>query len=195
MSGAGSGTSSSATLGFGQSDTKRREKAAASVAFAAAKNDGRFTRFSSSGGGQLPGFDTPADPDSKRYGIEQWMNELAYQHRGFSFQGEYHYKEVDDRVTAVVSELDGYYVQAGYFFHESFEKFPKPLEFAIRTARVDSDAGIEVPADRELTFGANWFFAGHDNKLTIDATKLKSTLPGGTADDGWRARLQWDITF
>ena len=52
-----------------------------------------------------------------------------------------------------------------------------------------------MPADREATLASNFFFASHDNKLTADLSYLKSTLPGGGDDTGWRARLQWDISF
>ena len=50
-------------LPYSQSDIARREQPAASLAFAAMSNEGEFTRFSSSGGGQLFGFESrPAGP-------------------------------------------------------------------------------------------------------------------------------------
>ena len=179
-------------LPFSQSDIARRPKPAASLAFAATRNVGRFTRFSSAGGGQLPGFE-PGEPG--QYELRQWMAEFAYHGRGLSLQSEYHFKRIDDRVNSTVTELEGWYAQAGYFFHEAFDAFPRPLELAVRVARVDSTDGVALPADRELTFGTNWFFNGHNNKITGDVSYLKTTLPLGSEDTGWRARIQWDVSF
>jgi phosphate-selective porin OprO/OprP len=179
-------------LAFSQSDTKPHEKAAASFALAASSNVSRYTRFSSSGGGQLPGFD---DGVSGQYKLQQWMAEYAHQFKGFSFQGEYHEKRVDDRVNNQITDLRGFYAQVGYFFHQAFPSFPRPLEFALRVAQVDSDGAVDFPADREATLGMNWFFSGHSNKLSADFSRLESSGEFGTEDDGWRARLQWDITF
>jgi len=38
---------------------------------------------------------------------------------------------------------------------------------------------------------ANYFFAGHRNKVTLDYSHL--TQPGFTPED--RVRLQWDVSF
>jgi hypothetical protein len=181
-------------LPFSQSDLKRYDQAHASLALAASTNTSKFTRFSSSGGGQLPGF-TPTD-NPNRYRLEQWMAEFAFMRRGLSFQSEYHFKRVNDRELQQITELEGWYGQVGYFFNEVWSKFPRPLEFALRGAAVDTLEGVtEIPADRELTVAANWFFQGHNNKLTFDLSRLKSTIGSGSEDDGWRARLQWDFSF
>jgi phosphate-selective porin len=179
-------------LGFSQSDIERRERPAASLAVAGATNVGRYTRFSSSGPGQLPGFEVG---EVGQYELDQWVVEFAYQGRGLSIQSEYHFKRIDDRVNVEITELDGWYAQAGYFFHEAFGGFPRPLELAVRVARVDPIQGVPLPAERELTFGGNWLFNGHNNKITADASYLQTTLPLGSEDTGWRARLQWDISF
>lgn len=179
-------------LGFSQSDIRRRSEPAASLAFAGATNVGQYTRFSSGGGGQLPGFE---DGEPGQYKLEQWMAELAYHGHGLSLQSEYHFKRVDDRVNKEITEFDGWYAQGGYFFHEAFDGFPEPLELAVRVARVHNKVGVLLPSDRELTFGGNWFFNGHNNKITTDASYLQSTLPLGSEDTGWRVRLQWDVSF
>lgn len=181
-------------LPYSQSDIKGRDPAA-SLAVAAASNIGRFTRWSSSGAGQLPGFEDAGPGEDERYKTEQWMAEFAYQGRGLSLQSEYHFKQVDDRVDNIETELDGYYAQVGYFFHEAFPSFPKKLEFAFRVAEVNSKEGVVIPEEEEKTFAVNWFFHGHNNKLTFDVTRLETTLPTGSDDDGWRGRVQWDITF
>jgi len=179
-------------LKFSQSDVKRRDKAAGSLAIAKMINTGVFTRFSSSGGGQLPGFDLGIPG---QYELDQTVTEFAYQYAGLSIQSEYHEKEIDDTVNGGTTELDGLYAQAGYFFHELFEAFPEPLEIAFRYARVDSEKGIMQPEEREHTVAVNWFFNGHKNKLTFDLSDLERTLPGGTTDDAIRGRLQWDVSF
>ena len=48
---------------------------------------------------------------------------------------------------------------------------------------------------QELSFAANWFFNGHLNKLTTEATLLAFDQPNDEKQDGWRYRLQWDISF
>lgn len=179
-------------LKWSQSDVKRRDKAAGSLAFATATTVGPYTRFSSSGGGQLSGFMPGV---SQQYKIDQWVGEFAYQHKGLSIQAEYHEKEIDDRVNVVITELDGLYAQVGYFFHEAFDGFPEPLEIAYRFARVDPESGVMQPREREDTVAFNWFFNGHKNKVTLDISDLETTLPMGSTDEGFRARLQWDVSF
>ena len=180
------------SLGYGQSDVKRRDKPAAALAVATATTVGRYTRFSSSGGGQLPGFDSGV---AEQYELDQWMADFALHYRGLSIQAEYHEKEIDDRVNNLVTELDGYYAQIGYFFHEAFEGFPEPLEIAFRVAQVDPVRGIPQPEQSESTLAFNWFYNGHKNKLTLDISDLETTLPGGAPDDGVRVRFQWDVSF
>lgn len=176
-------------LPFSQSDVDRRREPAASIAAAAVWNRSRYTRFSQEGGGELEGF--PSDV-AERYEIAQSMVEGAYQHRGMSFQSEYHWKTIDDRVQGGVTRLRGAYAQAGYFLHERWPSVPAPLEVAIRAAFVDPNAA--APADRqtELTFGTNWFFAGHRNKITFDTSRIGLQSPAGDRAR-WRIRLQWDI--
>jgi hypothetical protein len=49
---------------------------------------------------------------------------------------------------------------------------------------------------QEYTVGANWFLAGHNNKLTVDYSylTLKDFATMMDYSDN-RVRLQWDISF
>ena len=177
-------------LGFEQSDLERTPQPTASIAGAGAHNRSPFTRFSSSGGSQLPGFEAGGPG---RYIVDQFMLETAFKWQGLWIQHESHWKEVEDTETNVDSSLTGTYVQAGYFFHGLVDAFPAPLELAARVAFVSGDAPF--PGDeREITVGANWFFAGHANKLTSDISWLSLDDDSGTLEIT-RFRLQWDISF
>ena len=49
---------------------------------------------------------------------------------------------------------------------------------------------------KEFTVGANWFFNGHNNKVTLDYSKLSiedGALAQSQSDN--RVRLQWDVSF
>lgn len=178
-------------LGFSQSALGRPDESAGSVALAAVSGKSAFTAFSSKGGGQLPGFGDGA-PD--QYRLEQFMVETAYQHGGFSWQQELHWKQIDDRVTGEKRRLVGGYAQAGMFFSEIYEAFPEPLEFAIRFAQVDPDRDLSGDSEKEYTLASNWFFNGHRNKLTIDLSHvIRREAP--ETDTSNRVRLQWDWSF
>ena len=47
----------------------------------------------------------------------------------------------------------------------------------------------------QLTFGANWFFSGHDNKITADLSLLDLDQAAAPPLEDRRFRLQWDISF
>jgi len=179
-------------LPFSQSDPSFSEKPLASLAFAALGNRSAYTRFSSSGGGQLDGFE-PGAPG--RYDLHQLLEELAFKYRGFSLQHELHWKEVEDRQTGEVKRLRGSYVQAGVLPWTLSRALPRSLELAGRFAWVDPDEAIAGDDRRELTFAANWFFRGHDNKLTLDVSRLELEQPGAPERREHRVRFQWDVSF
>lgn len=178
-------------LPFSQSDIERRAKPAASIALAFASNRSRFTRFSSSGGGALAGLPIG---EVDQYDVRQAMLETALHWRGFSWQQELHWKHVEDRNSGDVTRLLGGYAQAGFFFHESWDAFPRPLELALRVAFVDPDTTRSDDSRQEVSVAANWFFNGHRNKITLDGSWLRLDDPTGAADD-LRVRLQWDVSF
>lgn len=179
-------------LGFSQSAVGRPDMPEGSVAVAAVSGNTPYTSFSSDGGGQIPGFSEGVTPG--QYYLRQWLFETAYQHKGFSWQHEFHWKAINDELTGRTRRLRGGYAQAGMFFSESIDGFPEPLELAFRYARVDPDRDLPGDYEEEWTVAANWFFNGHRNKLTIDLSRVFRRLAPET-DTSNRVRLQWDWSF
>jgi len=179
-------------LGFSGSDLKFHEKFVSSVALAAVTNTSRFTRFSTSGGGQLYGYEPGVDG---QYKVDQFLFETAFKYRGLSFDQELHYKNIDDKVNLEETLLMGNYFQVGYFFHNLFDKFPKPLEVFARQAFFDPDTNISGNTNYEYTFGLNWFFKGHKNKLTIDYSYLDYNQFKIEDNTDHMVRIQWDVSI
>ncbi len=191
-------------LGMRQTDVERTEKPTASFALGGATHTGKATRWSSSGGGNLDGFEKVADAEAGQYRVHQAVAEFAYKHQGFSTQNEFHWKNIQDTTLASGqagndSDLYGLYTQVGYFFNEIWSGFPEPLELAARYAWLTEPNAVDLALEnerQEFTIGANWFFNGHNNKLTLDYSYL--TLDDENLDrnkSGSRVRLQWDISF
>lgn len=186
-------------LAWKQTDVEFTEKPTGSFAIAGFTNTGPCTRWSSSGCGNLDGFAKPAVAESDQFKIEQGVQEFAFKYQGFSFQQEWHRKFVTDRVEGTKSDLTGAYVQAGYFFNNWIDAFPAPLELAARYAYVEEPNEFDrnfYNEREEFTLGANWFFKGHSNKVTLDFSHL--TLDDGLLqekDSENRVRLQWDVSF
>jgi len=190
---------------FRQSDVDFTEQPAASLAVAGASNVGRCTRWSSSGCGNLDGFEKPIAATEDQYKIQQAVQELAFKYRGFSIQQEWHRKFIDDRGNAAASiqpgnyDLTGFYFQSGYFFHGLWDWVPKKLELAGRYAYVKepNETDLYINNERkEYTAVLNYFFNGHRNKLSMDVSHLTldDGLVGVNADEN-RVRFQWDVSF
>lgn len=177
--------------GMEAGDLERRDTPALTIAVAAATNRSPYTRFSGSGGGQLPGYD---DGAAGQYRVQQAMVETAFKYRGFSWQHETHVKDVDDSLSGLNTEYDGTYVQLGFFPSEVAPSLPGPLEIAVRWARVAGGPPGFDTKKRETSAVVNWYFAGHKNKLTFDLTRA-TVEDAMTAASRWRGRLQWDISF
>jgi phosphate-selective porin OprO and OprP len=186
-------------LAWRQTDVNFTEKPTGSLAFAGMSTEGPCTLWSSSGCGNLDGYTSPAAAEDDQFKVEQWVQEFAFKYRGFSVQQEYHRKNVVDRVQGTDNDLSGLYVQSGYFFHNLIESFPAPLELAARYAYVEEPNRVDRSVNnerKEYTLGLNWFFSGHNNKVTLDYSHL--TLDDGllgVSDSDNRVRLQWDVSF
>ncbi|MBH95725.1 MAG: porin [Gammaproteobacteria bacterium] len=186
-------------LSWRQTDVEYTEKPTGSFAIAGFTNTGACTRWSSSGCGNLDGFTKPASAGKDQFATNQAVQEFAFKYRGFSAQQEFHRKRIEDRATGATYELTGGYAQAGYFFSNILSSVPKPLELAVRYAFVDEPNAMDLTRENnreEFTIGANWFFAGHNNKLTLDFSwlDLDDTMLFQEESDT-RLRFQWDVSF
>ena len=177
---------------FTGSDLRKERPFIMSVALAATTNRSSFTRYSTNGGGQLPGFE---DGTPGQYRINQLLFETAAKFNGFSWHQEFHWKEINDRDNLQTTILYGNFFQLGYFLHHALETFPRKLEFFTRYAIYDPDTNISNNYRSEFTFGANWFFNRHRNKLTLEFSNLQFQDSPEAIRDGSRARLQWDVSF
>lgn len=179
-------------VGHSQSDLEYSEKPAAALSFGAASNRSRYTRFSSSGGGQLDGFEL-GQPG--QYSLRQFMEEATLKYRGLSLQHELHWKTIEDNVNITTTNMRGAYVQAGYFFHHLVPRIPKQLELGGRYGIVDPNRVAHNDVQKELAVVVNWYFYGHGNKLTFDTSRYSLGRHGADDLHDTQARLQWDVSF
>jgi hypothetical protein len=179
-------------LPFSQGDISFRDKPAASLAFGAAQVRGPYTRFSSSGGGQLSDFEAGGD---ERYTLKQWMQEFAWQYQGYSVQQEFHVKHITDHDTGLRSELNGGYAQMGKAWRADWKPRPFVWELALRLARVDWDNTPVDRVQREASLVANLFLSGHNNKLSIELSQLELSEENQPNAHETRLQLQWDVSF
>jgi phosphate-selective porin OprO/OprP len=176
---------------FSQSDIMRRKKPVAALSLGGAYGHTQYTRYSSSGGGQLPGYE---GNEENPYELRQVMQGSLFQGHGFSWQQELHGKRIQDRSTGIRRNLWGGYMQCGYFLNEAWGKVPAPLELALRYGLVDPDTSGSSDWQQEHTVGMNWFFNGHRSKLTSALSYLTLDAPSGAVSE-WRSGVQWDVSF
>lgn len=180
-------------LDFEGCDLEFHEKPTPIIAFSAITNRSPYTRFSQAGGGSLDGFE---DGLPGQYRVNQWNLETAFMYRGFSWQSEWHTKEIIDKYSNNdMTVMKGYYVQAGYFFHNVFNWWPQHLEMASRHAAYRPDNSLRQNLQNETTVAFNWFFKGHKNKLTSEVSYFSFQDKSLPLEQGWRFRIQWDISL
>lgn len=179
-------------LKFSGSDLEYHEKFVGIVAVAGLTNQSPYTRFSQSGGGQLEGFEQGVPG---QYRLNQLMQESAGKYRGFSWQQELHYKQILDHVNTTDTRMVGNLVQAGYFFHHLWNVIPHNLELYARQAFYLPDLNNSDILQNEISFGANYFVFGHRLKLTGEAAHIRTELQSAESMEGWRYRLQLDVSF
>ena len=175
-------------LPFSQSELRRRPSPITSLAVAMVAGESPFTRFSSAGGGQLPGF---VDGD---YDLQQLLFETAAHYRGISWQQELHFKRIKDRSSGARHSIKGFYLQLGTFPSEWLSTLPRQLELAARYALVDPDTDTVTASQREVSLACNWFINGHRNKLTLEYSRLDADF-ADQPTRGHRVRLQWELSI
>ena len=178
-------------LGMTSSDLGNHRQPVGLLAVAALTNRSPYTRFSQAGGGQLIGYEEGVDG---QYRVNQFLLETAFMYRGFSWQNEFHRKEIDDRVNGRTTTLTGSYYQAGYYFHKLWNAIPEPMELAARYARYVPNTDVPERED-EFTLALNWFFREHRNKLTVEFTSFDYERELQVVQRTSRFRIQWDISF
>jgi len=180
-------------LDFKGSDIEIHKKPVGLIAVSGVTNQSAYTRFSQSGGGSLEGYE---NGQPGQYRVHQANIETAFMYKGFSWQSEVHWKEIIDKLNNdQTDELRGYYIQAGYFFHQAFHWWPQPLELAIRNAIYLPNHEADQTKEKETSAAFNWFFDGHKNKLTLETSYFNYDEPNNQPTDQWRVRMQWDISF
>ena len=128
--------------------------------------------------------------------MHQALVETAFNWRGFQWVQEAHWKQVNDKTALTSTDLVGNYVQIGYFPSILLAAVPEPLEVAFRWATYRPDLDQRSNQHNEFSVVTNWFFSGHDNKLSAEVSWL--TLQSEAQDrleEGARFRLQWEIQF
>ncbi|HEY9260463.1 porin, partial [Chitinophaga sp.] len=150
-------------------------------------------RFSQAGGGSLEGYENGLPG---QYSVNQVNFETAFKYKGFSWQSECHWKQIVDKLNKDETDnLYGYYVQAGYFFHQAINWWPEPLELAARNAGYMPNREADQTKKRETSIATNWFFNGHKNKVTAEVSYFNYDKTGDVPASQWRFRLQWDISL
>ncbi|WP_229683459.1 OprO/OprP family phosphate-selective porin [Echinicola rosea] len=176
------------------SDLKHQVLPQASIALAGATNTSPYTRFSSSGGGELIGYQGGAPG---QYQVDQWVVETAFQYKSFSWQSEYHRKRINDNYGPEAGHLSGFYVQGGYILNHQDAAAGKPLfEVASRYAHYQPELSLPNNSEEEYTLAFNCFFNGHLNKLTADVSYFDfDQMSQNREANDWRVRVQYDFSF
>ena len=179
-------------LKFSYSDLEDHKRPTAALAIATVHNRSRFTRFSSSGASQLDGFEAGVPG---QYSLRQFMEETSMKYRGLSLDHEFHWKRIFDRVNSRTTYMRGSFLQAGYFFHHLVPKIPRQLEVATRYGFVDPNTHTGGDQRTEVSFAVNWFFEGHNNKLTFDTSRYSLDRLDSSGLTDRQFRVQWEVTF
>ncbi len=118
--------------------------------------------------------------------------ELGSKYKGFSFQGEFYFR--DNRPRGENSYQDvGYYAQAGYLFKKRFEIAGRLSQVFFGGQGSNNLPGARPNNKNEFTGGFNYYIFQHDLKVQTDYSYLTTQTAnnyGATADHRLRLQLQ-----
>lgn len=109
--------------------------------------------------------------------------------QGFSGLLEIHFRE-NGATSGADEEIFGILAQAGYFI------VPAEFEVVARMTWQDFD-GSSLEEISEYTVGFGYFpgLHGHNLKVQLDFTYVEECFVGGSSEDYWRIRIQFQIIF
>ncbi|MDZ7345058.1 MAG: OprO/OprP family phosphate-selective porin [candidate division KSB1 bacterium] len=121
--------------------------------------------------------------------VFQFTVDAAFKQKGFSFEGEYHHRNLNPTAATIASvKAYGLRLQAGYFVT------PKKLELALRYARVDDNTAQDDNAAWEITPAVNYYLSDHRLKLQFDLSFITRQQPGDDIQD-FLGRAQVQMFF
>jgi len=113
--------------------------------------------------------------------VYQMTADLAFKYRNLSFEGGYHFRNIDPEKPTTYGEesAQGFYIQGGYFL------IPKKLELALRYSWVDPDNPNQKNNDEqeEYTGGLTYYMYGHDLKLQGNYSYFDTDTNDSDRDD------------
>lgn len=160
-------------------------------------SEGNYARLSDGTRLVFPGALAP-DVTVDEFDLYLLSVDFAAKYRGFSVNGEYYFRWIEEIDGDGPLPLDGFF-DHGFYFEGGYMILPKYVELCARLSQVYGKFG-----DRgaEYAGGVNWFINGaHNLKLTLDVTRVKhspaqNSAPGyRIGDDGVMLRTQVQVGF
>lgn len=133
-----------------------------------------------------------------QFDIYLWSLDFAAKYAGFSFNGEYYFRWIENLRADGPLPMDGFF-DHGYYLEAGYMILPRTIEIGGRMSHILGRFG-----DRGAEYGGvvNWFVNGtHNWKFTLDATRVRhspaeNSAPGYRAgDDGVLVRGQLQAGF
>lgn len=132
------------------------------------------------------------------FDIYLYAVDLAAKYMGFSLNGEYYFRWIEDLGADGPLPRDGFF-DHGFYIEGGYMLIAKTLELNARTSQIFGEYG---DLGAEYGGGINWFINGaHNWKLSFDCTRVvdspaQNSAPGyNVGDDGVLLRTQLQVGF